>query len=52
MPDIKNKTKSEIATSLLLRKLAHSITNPVTIKGTVPKNIYDDVVKPELKRGN
>ena len=36
--------KKDIIASTLLRSLVGSITNPVTIKGTVPKNIYDDVI--------
>ena len=39
------ESKKDLLSSVILRKLADSITNPVTIKGTVPKNIYDDVVK-------
>ena len=50
-PPIVRRSGREELGSVFLRKLADSITNPVTIKGTVPKDIYDDVVKAQLKRG-
>jgi hypothetical protein len=38
-----NKLSGDLMSSILLRKLASSVTNPMTIKGTVPKNIVDEV---------
>ena len=45
------ENKKDLLSSVILRKLVDSITNPVTIKGTVNKKLYDDVVKQGLERG-